>query len=66
MNPFLALASDPYLTDPHHYAARHRRADLDQSLADCIRLDYDAWTELSRPCNHYKGGHCAYTRRSAA
>jgi hypothetical protein len=63
MNPFLSMASDPYLTDPHQYAARHRRKDEDQALTDCIRLDYEAWRELSRPCNRYHGDHCTYTRR---
>lgn len=61
----MALASDPYLTDPHQYAARHRRTDTVQALADCIRLDHAVWAETTRPCNHYHGGHCTYTRGAA-
>ena len=64
MNPFLSMASDPYLTDPHQYAARHRD-NSPQALVDCIRLDVEYLREKSRPCNHYHGTHCTYTRGAA-
>lgn len=65
MNPFLAAASDPYLTDPHQYAARHRD-DNPQALVDCIKRDVEYLREKARPCNHYHGAHCSYTRQGQA
>jgi hypothetical protein len=40
--------ANPYLTDPHEYAARHR--------------DQSEQALTTQPCTHYHGAHATYTR----